>query len=72
MHRSVFLFVIDLFFSLNFSLGAGKKLHQRGQEQKRVPRKTMTSETDLDIGGVFAFLMDTDNNKELKDVKYQS
>ena len=32
----------------------------------------MTSETDLDIGGVFAFLMDTDSNEELKDVKYQS
>ena len=32
----------------------------------------MTSETDLDIGGVFAFLMDTDSNEELKDMKYQS
>ena len=31
----------------------------------------MTSETDLDIGGVFAFLMDTDSNEELKDVKYK-
>ena len=32
----------------------------------------MTSETDLDIEGVFAILMDTDSNEELKDGKYQS
>ena len=32
----------------------------------------MTSKSDLDIEGVFAFLMDTDSNEELKGMKYQS
>ena len=30
------------------------------------------SENGLNVDSIFAFLMDTDNNKELKDVKYQS
>lgn len=41
VYRSVFLFVINPFFSFNFSLGAGKKLHQREHEEKRVPQKIL-------------------------------